>query len=206
MEQWAAIRPAKAPLRPLDTRRTNSAWRKRKPMSPPCLLDVWGMTRRRSGPCRPSRVFVDGQASRFGGCARRLHSLGHPLGMDAHTLYLAATVLVFGVAPIFSMLGLGGGMLDVPLFKWLELPLKTVAMPLCLLLNGVTTPYPVSPPMRRQGASTRSSPTDRGSRDRRVPIGGLVHGAAGQAGLGHVSLWDPAAPDGRQTAGSPDLI
>ena len=37
--------------------------------------------------------------------------------MDAQTLYLTATVLVLGVAPIFSMLGLGGGMLDVPLFK-----------------------------------------------------------------------------------------
>jgi hypothetical protein len=37
------------------------------------------------------------------------------------------------------MLGLGGGMLYVPLFKWLELPLKTVAIPLSLLLNGVTT-------------------------------------------------------------------
>jgi len=37
------------------------------------------------------------------------------------------------------MLGLGGGMLYVPIFKWLELPLKAVAIPLSLLLNGITT-------------------------------------------------------------------
>jgi uncharacterized membrane protein YfcA len=52
---------------------------------------------------------------------------------------LLATAVVFVIALVFSMLGLGGGMLFVPAFKWLELPLKTVAIPLSLLLNGVTT-------------------------------------------------------------------
>lgn len=55
--------------------------------------------------------------------------------MDPHTLDFTAAALVFAVALVFSMLGLGGGMLYVPLFKWLELPLKTVAIPLSLLLN-----------------------------------------------------------------------
>ena len=60
--------------------------------------------------------------------------------MEALTsTYLLATGLVFAVATVFSMMGLGGGMLYVPLFKWLELPLKTVAIPLGLLLNGVTS-------------------------------------------------------------------
>ena len=59
--------------------------------------------------------------------------------MELTSLYLTATALVLLVALVFSMLGLGGGMLYVPLFKWLELPLKTVAIPLSLLLNGVTT-------------------------------------------------------------------
>lgn len=59
--------------------------------------------------------------------------------MDPSTLHLAAAALVFCVALLFSMLGLGGGMIYVPMFKWLELPLKTVAIPLGLLLNGVTT-------------------------------------------------------------------
>lgn len=57
-----------------------------------------------------------------------------PPGFD-----LTVALLVFLVALVFSMLGLGGAMLYVPLFKWLELPLKTVAIPLALLLNAVTT-------------------------------------------------------------------
>ncbi|MCA1788579.1 MAG: sulfite exporter TauE/SafE family protein, partial [Thioalkalivibrio sp.] len=40
---------------------------------------------------------------------------------------------------VFAMLGLGGGMLYVPIFKWLEFPLKTVAIPMGLLLNGLNT-------------------------------------------------------------------
>jgi len=53
--------------------------------------------------------------------------------------YALATALVFAIALVFSMLGLGGGMLYVPVFKWLALPVKTIAVPLSLLLNGVTT-------------------------------------------------------------------
>ncbi|MGQ9686510.1 MAG: sulfite exporter TauE/SafE family protein [Thiobacillaceae bacterium] len=59
--------------------------------------------------------------------------------MDFTATHLIATSLVFVVSAVFAMLGLGGGMLYVPLFKWLELPLKTVAIPLGLLLNGVTS-------------------------------------------------------------------
>lgn len=59
-----------------------------------------------------------------------------PLSADT---YVLATTLVFAIALVFSMLGLGGGMLYVPVFKWLALPVKTIAVPLSLLLNGVTT-------------------------------------------------------------------
>lgn len=59
--------------------------------------------------------------------------------MDLTPTHLIASGMVFMIAAVFSMLGLGGGMLYVPLFKWLELPLKTVAIPLGLLLNGVTS-------------------------------------------------------------------
>ena len=55
------------------------------------------------------------------------------------SIYLLATGLIFIVSVLFSMLGLGGGMIYVPIFKWLGFPLKTVAIPLGLLLNGVTT-------------------------------------------------------------------
>lgn len=61
------------------------------------------------------------------------------MAMSIEPFHWLAGSLVFLVALVFSMLGLGGGMLYVPVFKWLELPLKTVAIPLGLLLNGVTT-------------------------------------------------------------------
>ena len=55
------------------------------------------------------------------------------------TTYAIAGVLIFAVSFIFAMLGLGGGMLYVPIFKWLEFPVKTVAIPVGLLLNGLNT-------------------------------------------------------------------
>lgn len=58
--------------------------------------------------------------------------------MDSQVVALA-TIAVFFIALVFSMLGLGGAMLYVPVFKWLELPLKTLAIPLGLLLNGATS-------------------------------------------------------------------
>ncbi len=53
--------------------------------------------------------------------------------------YGIAVGLIFAVSVLFSMIGLGGGMLYVPIFKWVGLPLKAVAIPLGLLLNGITT-------------------------------------------------------------------
>ncbi len=53
--------------------------------------------------------------------------------------YVLATALVFVVSAVFAALGLGGGMLYVPILKWLGLPLKTAAIPLGLLLNGLNT-------------------------------------------------------------------
>lgn len=53
--------------------------------------------------------------------------------------YLLATLLIFGVSAMFAALGLGGGMLYVPILHWLGQPLKTGAIPLGLLLNGLNT-------------------------------------------------------------------
>lgn len=55
------------------------------------------------------------------------------------TTYGIASGLIFLVSFVFAMLGLGGGMLYVPIFKWLEFPVKTVAIPFGLLLNGLNT-------------------------------------------------------------------
>lgn len=53
--------------------------------------------------------------------------------------YVIATGLIFVVSFLFAMLGLGGGMLYVPILSWLSLPVKTVAIPVGLLLNGLNT-------------------------------------------------------------------
>jgi len=55
------------------------------------------------------------------------------------TTYAVAATLIFMVSFVFAMLGLGGGMLYVPIIKWLGFPLKAVAIPIGLLLNGLNT-------------------------------------------------------------------
>jgi len=52
--------------------------------------------------------------------------------------YLAVSALVFVIACVFSMLGLGGALLYIPLFKWFGFDFKTVAIPTGLFLNGIT--------------------------------------------------------------------
>ncbi len=54
-------------------------------------------------------------------------------------MLLWSGLLIFIVSFIFSMLGLGGGMLYVPIFHWLGFALKDVVIPLGLLLNGLNT-------------------------------------------------------------------
>ena len=56
---------------------------------------------------------------------------------------MAGIVIVLGfvilvLAFLFSMLGLGGAMLYIPVFTWFGFGMKTVAIPTGLLLNGVT--------------------------------------------------------------------
>ena len=49
-----------------------------------------------------------------------------------------ATGVVLVLAVLFSMLGLGGAMLYVPVFHWFGFHFKSVAIPTGLLLNGIT--------------------------------------------------------------------
>ncbi|NDY42980.1 sulfite exporter TauE/SafE family protein [Dissulfurirhabdus thermomarina] len=46
--------------------------------------------------------------------------------------------IVLALAFLFSMLGLGGAMLYIPVFHWFGYDFKSVAIPTGLLLNGVT--------------------------------------------------------------------
>jgi len=47
-------------------------------------------------------------------------------------------LLIFALAFIFSMLGLGGAMLYIPVFTWFGFDLKEVAIPTGLFLNSIT--------------------------------------------------------------------
>ena len=51
----------------------------------------------------------------------------------------AVFAIILAASFLFAMLGLGGGMVYVPLLKWAGYDLKTVAIPLGLLLNGLNT-------------------------------------------------------------------
>ncbi len=54
-------------------------------------------------------------------------------------LHLAVVAVILLASFLFAMLGLGGGMVYVPVLKWAGFPVKEVAIPLGLLLNGLNT-------------------------------------------------------------------
>ncbi|MEX1139151.1 MAG: sulfite exporter TauE/SafE family protein [Bacteroidota bacterium] len=64
-------------------------------------------------------------------------------------LYLVAVVIT-AVSFVFAMLGLGGGMVYVPILKWAGLPVKEAAIPLGLLLNGLNTLLALIPFSRKK--------------------------------------------------------
>ncbi len=53
-------------------------------------------------------------------------------------IYLSVSIVILALAFIFSMLGLGGAMLYIPVFKWFGFNFKSVAIPTGLFLNGIT--------------------------------------------------------------------
>ncbi len=53
-------------------------------------------------------------------------------------MLIPATFCVLILSFIFSMLGLGGALLYIPVFYWLGYDFKSVAIPTGLLLNGIT--------------------------------------------------------------------
>ncbi len=54
-------------------------------------------------------------------------------------LYIIISIIILAASFLFSMLGLGGALIYVPVIKWAGFPVKEVAIPLALLLNGLTT-------------------------------------------------------------------
>ena len=54
-------------------------------------------------------------------------------------VYLIVSSIILLASFLFAMLGLGGGMVYVPVLTWAGFPVKDVAIPLGLLLNGLNT-------------------------------------------------------------------
>lgn len=52
---------------------------------------------------------------------------------------IIAAIIILFASFLFAMLGLGGGMVYIPALHWLGFDLKTVVIPLGLLLNGLNT-------------------------------------------------------------------
>ncbi len=65
-------------------------------------------------------------------------------------LYTIVALLIFIVSFVFAMLGLGGGMVYVPILKWAGFSMKEVAIPLGLLLNGLNTLLALIPFARKK--------------------------------------------------------
>ncbi len=65
-------------------------------------------------------------------------------------LYAIVALIIFLASFLFAMLGLGGGMIYVPVLKWAGFSVKEVAIPLGLLLNGLNTLLALIPFARKK--------------------------------------------------------
>lgn len=65
-------------------------------------------------------------------------------------LYAIVTIIIFAASFLFAMLGLGGGMVYVPVLSWAGFDVKEVAIPLGLLLNGLNTLLALIPFARKK--------------------------------------------------------
>ena len=65
-------------------------------------------------------------------------------------LYAIIAIIILSASFIFAMLGLGGGMVYVPVLNWAGFDMKEVAIPLGLLLNGLNTLLVLIPYSRKK--------------------------------------------------------
>ena len=65
-------------------------------------------------------------------------------------LYAIVAIIIAAASFVFAMLGLGGGMVYVPVLNWAGYDMKEVAIPLGLLLNGLNTALVLIPFARKK--------------------------------------------------------
>ena len=54
-------------------------------------------------------------------------------------IYWIVPILFFSISSLFSMLGIGGSVLFIPILYWLGLDFQTEAIPMGLLLNIISS-------------------------------------------------------------------
>lgn len=64
--------------------------------------------------------------------------------------FIVLFLIITAASFLFAMLGLGGGMVYVPVFTWAGMDVKEVAIPLGLLLNGLNTLLALIPFSRKK--------------------------------------------------------
>ncbi len=64
--------------------------------------------------------------------------------------YAIIAIIIAAASFVFAMLGLGGGMVYVPVINWAGFDMKEVAIPLGLLLNGLNTALVLIPFARKK--------------------------------------------------------
>ncbi len=91
-------------------------------------------------------------------------------------VYLLVFLVIWVASFLFAMLGLGGGMVYVPVLKWSGFPVKEVAIPLGLLLNGLNTLLALIPYARHKLVDWRGGATTAAAAFVAAPIGAYTAG------------------------------
>ncbi len=90
-------------------------------------------------------------------------------------MILVVIAIVIGIASfIFAMLGLGGGMVYVPLLHWAGFGMKEVAIPLGLLLNGLNTTLVLIPFARKKLVDWKGGAVMAGAALVAAPLGAVA--------------------------------
>ncbi|MDZ7719276.1 MAG: hypothetical protein U5K72_10715 [Balneolaceae bacterium] len=73
-------------------------------------------------------------------------------------LYTIVFFIIAIASFVFAMLGLGGGMVYVPVLNWAGFDMVKVAIPLGLLLNGLNTALVLIPFARKKWLTGKAEP------------------------------------------------
>ncbi len=92
-------------------------------------------------------------------------------------------IIILAASFIFAMLGLGGGMVYVPVINWAGYDMVSVAIPLGLLLNGLNTLFVLIPFARKKLVDWKGGAVMAGTALVAAPLGAMTSGSVPVATL-----------------------